>query len=143
MISLQVIAMLAVPALLGERADQRLGLALTTTLTAVGFAGPAAAPQTAAWVWILALGVGHGGLFPLVLTLPVAIGRNPAEAGRISAMAFFVGYACAALAPLLIGSLRDSLGDFHLAFGLLGGLTILMLLPIARLHTRSSTTSRP
>ncbi|RSN66664.1 MFS transporter [Actinomadura sp. WAC 06369] len=131
MISIQVVAMLAVPALLGERTDKRLGLALTTAMTAIGFAGLAAVPGTATWVWILALGIGHGGLFTLVLTLPVVIGRDAAEAGRISAMAFFVGYACAALAPVLIGFLRDSLGDFHLAFGLLAVLAALMLSAIA------------
>ncbi|MEV0345206.1 MFS transporter [Nonomuraea sp. NPDC050680] len=133
LISIQVVAMLAVPALLGEGRDRRAGLVLTTALTAIGFAGLAAAPATATWVWIAALGVGHGGLFTLVLTLPVVVSRDAAEAGRISAMAFFVGYACAALAPLLVGALRDVTGDFHLAFGLLGGLTAAMLLPIARL----------
>ncbi|MBT2229326.1 CynX/NimT family MFS transporter [Nonomuraea sp. NEAU-A123] len=134
MISIQVVAMLAVPALLGEGRDRRAGLALTTVLTAIGFAGLAAAPATVTWLWIAALGVGHGGLFTLVLTLPVVVSRDAAEAGRISAMAFFVGYACAALAPLLVGALRDATGDFHLAFGLLSALTAAMLLPIARLH---------
>ncbi|MEU4223433.1 MFS transporter [Nonomuraea sp. NPDC026600] len=148
MISIQVVAMLAVPALLGEGRDRRAGLALTTVLTAIGFAGLAAAPATVTWLWIAALGVGHGGLFTLVLTLPVVVSRDAAEAGRISAMAFFVGYACAALAPLLVGALRDATGDFHLAFGLLSGLTAAMLLPIARLHKGGglgdeSTTARP
>ncbi|MEV4117021.1 MFS transporter [Nonomuraea sp. NPDC049695] len=137
MISIQVVAMPAVPALLGERLDKRVGLALTMTLTAAGFLGLAYAPGTAAWLWIAALGVGHGGLFTLVLTLPVVAGRDPQEAGRISAMAFFIGYACAALAPLLVGALRDSTGDFRLAFGLLGGLGLLMLLPIARLRVKA------
>ncbi|MFG1959740.1 CynX/NimT family MFS transporter [Nonomuraea sp. NPDC049028] len=139
MISIQVVAMLAVPALLGEGRDRRAGLVLTTTLTAIGFAGLAAAPATATWVWIAALGVGHGGLFTLVLTLPVVVSRDAAEAGRISAMAFFVGYACAALAPVLVGALRDATGDFHLAFGLLSGLTAAMLLPIARLREGGRT----
>ncbi|MEU6040560.1 MFS transporter [Actinomadura sp. NPDC047616] len=134
MISIQVVAMLAVPALLGETRDRRGGLALTMTLTAAGFLGLAYTPDTATWLWIAALGVGHGGLFTLVLTLPVVAGRNPGEAGRISAMAFFVGYGCAALAPLLVGALRDTTGDFRLAFGLLGGLGLLMLLPIAALR---------
>ncbi|MEU7853966.1 MFS transporter [Nonomuraea sp. NPDC049141] len=134
LISIQVVAMLAVPALLGEGRDRRAGLALTTVLTAIGFAGLAAAPATVTWLWIAALGVGHGGLFTLVLTLPVVVSRDAAEAGRISAMAFFVGYACAALAPLLVGALRDATGDFHLAFGLLSGLTAATLLPIARLN---------
>lgn len=134
MISIQVVAMLVVPALLGERRDARAGLTLTTALTAVGFLGLASAAGTATWVWIAALGIGHGGLFTLVLTLPVVTSRDSAEASRTSAMAFFIGYACAALAPTLVGALRDVTGDFHLAFSLLGGVTVLMLLPIARLH---------
>ncbi|MFG3437378.1 CynX/NimT family MFS transporter [Nonomuraea sp. NPDC047897] len=135
MISIQVVAMLAVPALLGERRGTWAGLALTMTLTAAGFLGLAYAPGTATWVWIAALGVGHGGLFTLVLTLPVLAGRDPGEAGRISAMAFFVGYGCAALAPLLVGALRDATGDFTLAFGVLGAIGLLMLVPITRLRS--------
>ncbi|MFC9977449.1 CynX/NimT family MFS transporter [Spirillospora sp. NPDC127200] len=142
MISIQVVAMLAVPALLGERRDRRVGLALTMTLTAAGFLGLAYAPDTATWLWIVALGVGHGGLFTLVLTLPVVVSRDPGEAGRISAMAFFVGYGCAALAPLLVGALRDATGDFRLAFGLLGGLGLLTLPPIARLRATSADDRR-
>jgi CP family cyanate transporter-like MFS transporter len=133
MICIQVVAMLAVPALLGERRDHRIGLSLTAVLTAAGFAGLALAPQTATWLWIAAVGVGHGGLFTLVLTLPVVLARDPAEAGRISAMAFFIGYGCAALAPVLVGVLRDTRGDFHLAFGLLAFVAALMLAPISTL----------
>jgi CP family cyanate transporter-like MFS transporter len=97
------------------------------------------APQTATWLWIVTLGIGHGGLFTLVLTLPVVLSRDAAEAGRISAMAFFVGYGCAALAPVLVGALRDSRGDFHLAFGLLAALAMLTLLPIRKLRQPRST----
>ncbi|MFF0575438.1 hypothetical protein ACFY19_02700 [Streptosporangium saharense] len=76
----------------------------------------------------------HGGLFTLVMTLPVLAGRDPGEAGRISAMAFFFGYGCAALAPLLVGALRDATGDFTLAFGALGVAGLLTLVPVARLR---------
>ncbi|SDM51962.1 MFS transporter [Allokutzneria albata] len=134
MISIQVVAMLAVPALLGENRDKRGGLAFTMTVTAAGFLGLAIAPGTATWLWIIALGLGHGGLFTLVLTMPVVVSRDAGEAGRISAMAFFVGYGSAALAPVLVGALRDGTGDFRLAFGLLGVLGLLTLLPIARLR---------
>ncbi|MFI9552160.1 CynX/NimT family MFS transporter [Nonomuraea endophytica] len=137
MIGIQVVAMPAVPAMLGERRDRRVGLALTTTLTAVGFAGLSLAPATATWLWIAALGVGHGGLFTLVLTLvltlPVVLSRDAAQAGRISAMAFFFGYGCAALAPVLVGALRDTTGDFRLAFGALTVVTALPLIPVTRL----------
>ncbi|MET8225901.1 MFS transporter [Streptomyces sp. NPDC005301] len=133
MISIQVVAMLAVPALLGERQDKRFGLALTTVLTAVGFLGFGLSPGTGTWLWVLAMGVGHGGLFTLVLTLPVAAARDATQAGRFAAMAFFVGYACAALGPVVVGALRDAAGDFRPAFVLLTVLTVLMLLPISRL----------
>jgi CP family cyanate transporter-like MFS transporter len=142
LISLQVVAMLTVPLLVEPWDGSWAALALTMTLTACGFLGLAFAPGTATWVWIVALGLGHGGLFTLVLTLPVVAARDAGEAGRISAMAFFVGYGCAALAPLVVGALRDATGDFVLAFGLLGGLGLLALLPIARLrrtlHSRTA-----
>ncbi|ADD39998.1 CynX/NimT family MFS transporter [Stackebrandtia nassauensis] len=134
LIAIQVVAMLAVPAILGEARDIRFGLTLTTAATALGFAGLALAPATLTWLWIVVLGIGHGGLFTLVLTVPVVISRDAAEAGRISAMAFFVGYACAALAPMLVGGLRDALGDFQLAFALLSGLAVATLLPISKLR---------
>lgn len=133
MISIQVVAMLGVPALMGERTDKRPGLAATTVLTAVGFVGFAVSPGTATWVWIVAMGIGHGGLFTLVLALPVWASRDAAHAGRLSAMAFFIGYACAAVGPVVVGALRDTTGDYHLAFALLAAVTVLMLLPIARL----------
>ncbi|MFE9577059.1 CynX/NimT family MFS transporter [Nocardia sp. NPDC006044] len=136
LISIQVLAMLAVPALLGERRDQRLGLVLTVMLTALGFAGLALGPGTATWLWIIALGIGHGGLFTLVLTVPVSMSRTVTEAGQYSAMAFFLGYAAAAAAPILVGVLRDGTGDFRLAFSLLAAGTILLLIPVAGMVRR-------
>ncbi|GLW91132.1 MFS transporter [Actinokineospora globicatena] len=136
MISIQVVAMIAVPALLGERRDQRAGLAVTTLLTAVGFLGFALAPDSpVVWLSIVLIGIGHGGLFPLVLTLPVTAARDAAEAGRISGMAFFVGYGCAAAGPLVVGLLRDATGDFELAFVLLAVVTAVLVLPILALST--------
>ncbi|MFD2469969.1 MFS transporter [Amycolatopsis silviterrae] len=142
MISIQVVAMLAVPALLGERTDQRLGLAVTTLMTAAGFLGFALSPGTGTWLWIILMGVGHGGLFPLVLALPVTAARDATHAGRISGMAFFIGYACAAVGPLLVGFLRDASGDFKLAFILLAAVTALMVLPIAGLSPRRLARSK-
>ncbi|MEI5035591.1 MFS transporter [Streptomyces sp. S1A(2023)] len=133
MISIQVVAMLGVPVLLGERDDKRFGLAATTALTAVGFLGFAFSPGTGTWLWVLAMGIGHGGLFTLVLTLPVSASRDAAQAGRFAAMAFFVGYACAAVGPVILGGLRDTTGDYRLGFALLAVITLLMLAPITRL----------
>ncbi|WP_219519730.1 hypothetical protein [Nonomuraea ceibae] len=137
MICVQVVAMLAVPAVLGERHDLRAGLALTAALTVLGFAGLALAPGTVTWLRVLALGIGHGGLFTLVLTVPVAVSRDSAEASRISAMAFFVGYACAALAPMLAGVLRDATACFRLAFLLLAAVAALTIVPTVRFQKKA------
>ncbi|WP_345154930.1 hypothetical protein [Nonomuraea rubra] len=77
MIGIQVVAMLAVPAVLGEQRDLRVGLALTAALTALGFA---------------------------------------------------------ALAPMLVGILRDATADFRLAFILLAAAATLTIVPITRLQ---------
>lgn len=132
-IAVQVAAMLVVPVILGESRDRRIGLAVTSVLTAAGFFGFAFAAGTASWAWLALLGIGHGGLFTLVLALPAIAGRDVAAAGRLSAMAFFVGYAAAALAPVAVGALRDATGGFQLAFALLGAATAAMLIPIALL----------
>jgi hypothetical protein len=47
---------------------------------------------------VVVLGLGIGGLFPLALTLPLDYSADPEEAGRLTAIAFFVGYIEAAVA---------------------------------------------
>jgi MFS transporter, CP family, cyanate transporter len=142
MLVIQVICMLTAPALLGETRDRRAGLAAATAATAAGFACLAIAPGPAAWAGIILIGVGHGGLFPLVLAIPVSASRDADHARRLSGMAFFAGYACAAAAPLLVGWLRDANGNFHLAFVLLAAAALAILWPIARLSPQRLTAMR-
>lgn len=136
MLIIQTVSMLIVPAALGERLDRRIGLAVTTLMLAAGLFGFAFSPATATWAWIILVGVGHGGLFPLVLALPATMSRDGAHASRLSGMAFFVGYACAAVAPLIVGWLRDDLGNFNLAFAVLGVAAAVIVLPIIRLSSQ-------
>jgi CP family cyanate transporter-like MFS transporter len=143
MISIQVVAMLTVPMLLGERVDKRVGLIGTALLTGIGFLGFALSPGTGAWVWLVAIGIGHGGLFTLVLTLPVSAAKNPVQASRFSAMAFFVGYGCAAGFPVIVGELRDITGNFRLAFIVLAAVTVLMLIPMSRMSPRQFAKADP
>ncbi|WP_295810991.1 CynX/NimT family MFS transporter [uncultured Nitratireductor sp.] len=134
MLIIQVVAMLGVPALLGNsRHQRRTGLMITALMVAIGFFGFAFVPDTGTWVWLILIGVGHGGLFPLALSLPAAESRDPDHASQLSGMAFLIGYACAGVAPLVIGALRDAQGTFQLGFALLGVVTVLMLGPIRRL----------
>lgn len=141
MLVIQTAAMPGIPALLGEKLDWRIGLAVTTLMLAAGFFGFAFSPASTTWAWIILVGIGHGGLFPLVLALPATMSRDGGHAGRLSGMAFFVGYGCAAVAPLLVGWLRDDLGDFDLAFALLGAAAAVVVIPIMMLSSQHSETS--
>jgi CP family cyanate transporter-like MFS transporter len=136
MLVMQVGAMLVLPALLGEKRDRRIGLLVTSLMTAAGFFGFALSAGTGTWAWIVLVGVGHGGLFSLVLALPATASRDAGHASRLSGMAFFVGYGCAAAAPVLVGWLRDLSGNFDLAFAILGAIALLSILPIAQLSPR-------
>lgn len=133
MLCVQVACMLVIPAALGERRDRRIGLVITGLMTALGFLGFAFSAASGTWVWLLLMGIGHGGFFPLVLALPAASGGQPAQVRQISGMAFFVGYGAAAAAPLIVGWLREASGSFQLAFALLGAAAVATVVPILRL----------
>ena len=58
------------------------------------------------------LGVASGPLFPLTMTLPLDASDRPAEVAALAGMMLGVGYTLSALAPLLLGVLRDATGGF-------------------------------
>jgi CP family cyanate transporter-like MFS transporter len=51
-------------------------------------------------------------MFPLVMTLPVDVGRRPAEVGAVAAMMLGVGYTIGAISPLALGAARDLTGSY-------------------------------
>jgi len=69
---------------------------------------------------------------PLALTLPLDNAPDADAAGRLSAMAFFVGYLLAALAPLAVGVLRDATGSFVVPVLALAAIGAVMLTASAR-----------
>jgi CP family cyanate transporter-like MFS transporter len=76
------------------------------------------------------LGFGIGAFFPLVLTLPVDVARDPAEAASITALMLMVGYLVSSVAPVALGLVRDVTGDFATVLWLLVGLAVAMV-PLA------------
>ena len=59
------------------------------------------------------LGLGIGAYFPLALTLPVDVASDAADAASISALMLLIGYLLAAIAPVVLGLVRDATGDFE------------------------------
>ncbi len=83
-------------------------------------------------------GLGVGGMFPLALTLPLDYSANADEAGRLTAMAFFVGYVVAAVGPVAVGALRDATGGYAVPFVGLAALSVGMLFASFRFRPRSA-----
>ena len=132
------------PALADRFGDRRPWLALTLTLVTFGFCAtgllPLATPW-APWAWVVVLGLGIGGLFSLVLTLPLDYSANADEAGRLTAMTFFVGYVVAALGPVAVGALRDVTGGYAVPFVALAALSVGLL--FASFQFRPPSAPRP
>jgi CP family cyanate transporter-like MFS transporter len=132
-----------IPALADRSEDRRPWLALTIFFNILGLVGVGLIPLVttwAPWAWAVALGIGTGGLFPLTLTLPIDNSADAEEAGRLTAMTFFVGYMLSALGPVAVGGLRDLIGGYSVPFVALAVLSTGMLAVSFRFRPRSGRT---
>ena len=91
----------------------------------MGLTGVSVAPD-GALLWAVTIGLGLGMAFTLILTLPVDIATAPADVGGAAALMFLVGYLLAAVAPFVLGALRDATGDFALSLWLLVAIASVM-----------------
>jgi CP family cyanate transporter-like MFS transporter len=127
------------PALADRSGDRRPWLATTLVLATFGFCAVGLAPLATPWAplaWVVVLGLGIGGLFPLALTLPLDYSADADEAGRLTAMTFFVGYVVAAVGPVAVGALRDATGGYAVPFVALATLSVGMLFASFRFRPR-------
>ena len=123
----------AVPALLlpvvaGRRASQAPLVAAVTTTASAGVLGLILAPGLAP-LWVVLIGLGHGGSLGLGLVLPVLRATSPGLVASLTAMTLSIGYLTAATGPWLIGAVHDLTSGWTAALGALLGLTLLQLVP--------------
>jgi CP family cyanate transporter-like MFS transporter len=57
-------------------------------------------------------GIAQGGLFSLVMTLPLDFERTPKKVGALVAMMLGLGYTIAGTSPFILGGVRDLTGSF-------------------------------
>jgi cyanate permease len=111
----QAIGVIGVP-VLAERFDRlRLSIAGCGVVGALGALGLLATPAfvLALAVPVALVGVGMGGLSPLVRSVPVELeGIGPSLTGTAVGLIFAVGEIGGFLGPALIGTLRDLTGSF-------------------------------
>ncbi len=102
----------------------------------VGMMGVVLIPA-AAYVWVVALGVASGGMFALVLTLPLDLEQETGRVGALVGMMLGLGYTIGAISPFVLGALRDLTGSFTASLWLLIGFSGLLLGATVALPARS------
>ncbi len=93
----------------------------------------------AAYAWVVALGIASGGMFALVLTLPLDLEHDARRVGALVGMMLGLGYTIGAFSPFVLGAVRDVTGSFTASLWLLVGFSVLLLGSVAALprsHSR-------
>jgi CP family cyanate transporter-like MFS transporter len=145
---LAVLNLVAIPASfvvpwLSDRVGTRHGwLIAMATAFVVGMSGVVLVPA-AAYAWVVALGIASGGMFALVLTLPLDLEHEPRRVGALVGMMLGLGYTIGAVSPFLLGAMRDLTGSFTASLWLLAGLSGLLLGSVAALPRQSSAGAHP
>ncbi len=91
-------------------------------VAAFGLALVALSPTSLPWLWMVVLGLGVGGIFPLTLTVPLAMTSSVDAARTLTATMLFYGYLLGASGPFVVSLLRSGTGSFLTPFLLLAGL---------------------
>jgi CP family cyanate transporter-like MFS transporter len=117
----------------GRRSPFLLGLSVFfVTGTTVLVAAPGLA-----YAGALLAGIAQGGLFALVMTLPLDFERTPERVGALVAMMLGLGYTIAATSPFLLGAIRDATGSFDAVLWVAAGFLMAQffaLLALVRMH---------
>jgi CP family cyanate transporter-like MFS transporter len=144
---LAVLNLVAIPAAfivpwLSDRVwTRRVWLLAMATTFVVGTVGVVLAPA-GAYLWVIALGIASGGMFSLVLTVPLDLEHDPARVGALVGMMLGLGYTIGALSPFLLGAVRDATGSFTASLWLIALFSAFLLGTIAALPTRPEARSR-
>lgn len=102
----------------------------------VGYLGLLLAPSLLTWLWVLSAGTGSI-IFPLCLVLIGLRTKSPAGAAALSGFVQGIGYACAALGPLLFAVLHDATGGWSAPLLLLVGASLVAVVAAVLLRRPS------
>jgi CP family cyanate transporter-like MFS transporter len=114
--------------------SRRRYLVLCAAVMVVSLVGVVVAPS-AGFAWAALFGFVNGGLFALVMTLPLDVADEPAQVGAVAGLMLGAGYSLAALSPFVLGAVRDATGSFTGSLWLVVG-TAVVFLALAATLTR-------
>ncbi len=95
-----------------------------------------------AYLGSLLAGIAQGGLFALVMTLPLDFERTPARVGALVAMMLGLGYTIAATSPFVLGAIRDVTGSFDAVLWVAAAFLLAQFFALLAL-TRRHPSARP
>lgn len=127
-----LVATLLVPAGAGAGLSRRMSLGLSTVSALIGLLGLVLAPPVAA-LWAVALGLGLGATYTLLLTLPTDLSDDPRAVGATASMMLLIGYLMASAGPFVLGAARDATGSFSISLWVLVIAAVAMLPLVATL----------
>jgi CP family cyanate transporter-like MFS transporter len=115
----------------GSRRPYLVGLSVLWVLAMLGFI----LLPGGGWAWAAVAGLAVGGLFPMVMTLPLDVASRPAEVGAVAAMMLGAGYTISAISPFVLGAIRDASGSFTAVLAVVAGAAFCLLLLAGTMST--------
>jgi CP family cyanate transporter-like MFS transporter len=109
-----------------RRGSRRAWLGGCASLLLVGLLGIVLVPG-GAWLWVVLCGAALGPMFPLTLTLPVDASARPSDVASLAGMMLGFGYTLSAVAPLVLGAIRDATGSFTDVMWVLVGAAVILV----------------
>jgi CP family cyanate transporter-like MFS transporter len=128
---------LIVPTLIARFHLVRTLFVVAAAVGVIGIGGLLVAPATATWLWVSIFGL-TALLFPLVLTLLGMRARTHGAAVALSGFVQSIGYAIAAVFPIMIGLLHDVTGGWTASLCVLAVIAVAAL-PAGLVAARRST----
>jgi CP family cyanate transporter-like MFS transporter len=117
---------LLVPVIVPRMRRPIYAAALFIAFWIAGHAGLYFLPTDGTWLWITFSGLGQG-TFAMALLMINLRSRTTHGSGVLSGFSQGVGYAGAAIVPLLFGVVRDATGGWGASFGMLGGCILVLV----------------
>ena len=78
------------------------------------------------YLWALIAGISQGGMFALVMTLPLDLEERPERVGALVGMMLGLGYTTAAISPFVLGGVRDLTGSFDVVLWVCAAFLVLL-----------------
>ena len=86
----------------------------------------------AGYLWALLAGISQGGMFALVMTLPLDLEERRERVAALVGLMLGVGYTIGAVSPFVLGAVRDLTGSFDAVLWVCAGFLALLVVLVRR-----------